>query len=78
MPASLAGRRRYGTEVADVCIDALAVNFDVASWDTQFSRVWPAGSPAAISYGRRIAEGPRFTIDDALGRLSCTGRTAVA
>lgn len=75
VPASLAPCRRYGTEVADVYIDALAVHFDTMAWVTQFARVWPEGSPAAVSYGRRIADGPRFSIDDALGR---TARAACA
>ena len=41
---------------------------DTAAWDASFRRWWPAGSDAALSYGRRILEGPPFTIGDALGR----------
>jgi hypothetical protein len=68
VPASLARCRRYGTEVADVHVDALAVHFDTAAWDARFSHAWPAGSAAAVSYGRRIVDGPQFSVDDALGR----------
>jgi hypothetical protein len=78
VPASLARSRRYGTEVADVYIDALAVRFDTATWDAQFAQVWPAGSPAAVSYGRRIIDGPQFSIDDALGRTERAGCVSVA
>ncbi len=78
VPASLARSRRYGTEVADVYIDALAVHFDTAKWGDQFARVWPAGSPAAASYGRRIIGGPQFSIDDALGRTEGAGCLSAA
>jgi hypothetical protein len=78
VPASLARSRRYGTEVADVYIDALAVAFDTAAWDAQFGRVWPEGSPAAMSYGLRIVDGPRFSVDDALGRSERAGCVAAA
>ena len=78
VPASLARRRCYGTEVADVYIDALAVHFDTALWDVQFSHVWPSGSAAAVSYGRRIVHGPQFSIDDALGRTVRAGCAAAA
>ena len=78
VPASLACRRRYGTEVADVYIDALAVAFDTAAWVAQFAHVWPAASPAAVSYGRRIIDGPQFSIDDALGRTERSGCASAA
>ena len=68
VPAALAGARRYGTEAAGVYIDALAVRYDVAAWDAQFTRLWPDGSAADLSYRRRIIDGPQFTVDDALGR----------
>lgn len=78
VPASLARSHRYGTEVADVYIDALAVHFDTATWDAQFAQVWPAGSPAAVSYGRRISGGPPFSIDNALGRMERAGCVSAA
>ena len=68
VPAALAGARRYGTEAAGVYIDALTVRYDVAAWDAQFTRLWPDGSAADLSYRRRIIDGPHFTVDDALGR----------
>jgi hypothetical protein len=70
VPASLASARRYGTELAGIYLDALQVRFDFAEWLARFDTVWPAGSDAAVSYRRRIIDGPQFTVDDALGRTS--------
>jgi hypothetical protein len=70
VPRALAGTRRYGADVADVYVDALAVNFDLAAWDRDFAAQWPAGSAAELSYSARIARGPGFSIDDALGRTA--------
>jgi len=69
VPAALACLRRYGTETAGVYIDALAVPFSTTAWDQRFDAVWPAGSPAAVSYRRRLVDGPDHSVDDALGRL---------
>jgi hypothetical protein len=44
----------YGMQRGEVFIDALPVAFDHARFVDQFDRVWPEGSPAAISYRRRI------------------------
>jgi len=68
VPGSLAATRRYGADVADVYVDALAVNFDTAAWDRAFAAQWPAGSAAQRSYGARICHGPAFSVDQALGR----------
>src|SRR4029450_12647970 len=68
VPAARAGVRRYGTEAAGVYIDALAGCYDGGAWDGQFTRLWPDGSAADLSYRRRIIDGPPFTVDDALGR----------
>lgn len=74
VPMALAPLRRYGVEAAGVYVDALAVDFDTAAWDAQFTACWPAGSEAAVSYGARIAHGPDFSVDAALGRVAaaCT------
>ncbi|MEP6607618.1 MAG: hypothetical protein ABJA83_02950 [Burkholderiaceae bacterium] len=68
VPPALTSARLYGADVAGVYVDAMAVRFDAAAWEGEFSQLWPSGSPAEISYRRRIVEGPAFTIDDALGR----------
>jgi hypothetical protein len=36
-----------------------------------------AGSDAALSYGRRIVDGPEFSIDDAFGRAIAPGCAAL-
>ncbi len=68
LPAALERARLYGTHVHGVWVDALKVEFGCAAWLDRFDAIWPAGSPAAISYRQRIAHGPAFTIDAALGR----------
>lgn len=71
-PRALERLRLYG--LADECcfVDALKVEFDLPEWLARFDAIWPAGSPAAASYRRRIVEGPAFTIDQALGRVPAT------
>lgn len=68
MPAALAACRAYGADVAGVYVDALSVHFDFTAWRAMFLDTWPAGSDAHVSYFDRIADGPAFTVDDALGR----------
>jgi hypothetical protein len=53
-----------------VWVDALRVDFDLPAWLARFDALWPAGSPAAVSYRRRIVDGPPFSIDAALGRVA--------
>ncbi len=47
----------YGSCVRGVYVEALAVEFDHSAFVAQFDRIWPEGSPAAISYRTRIVEG---------------------
>jgi hypothetical protein len=68
LPAALAASRAFGLYERGVWIDALRVRFDLARWLERFDRLWPSGSAAAVSYRDRIARGPSFTIDHALGR----------
>jgi hypothetical protein len=68
VPAGLRAARLYGADLDGLYVDALAVHFDASAWDLAFARWWPPGSDAALSYGRRIVDGPAFTVDDALGR----------
>lgn len=79
VPRALAGARRYGADLAAVTVDALTVDFDTVAWDRAFAAQWPVGSAAQLSYGARIAHGPRFSIDEALGRkpvLACHAAVA--
>ena len=79
VPRTLASERLYGADAGGIYVDALAVRFDGASWDQEFERLWPRQSPAYVSYRRRIADGPDFSVDQALGRVplrGCAGTTA--
>jgi hypothetical protein len=67
LPLPLARMRLYGLAHADVFIDALRVDFDFDAWLLRFDSLWDAASPAAVSYRRRIVDGPRFTVAQALG-----------
>jgi len=76
----------YGAIIDDIHIDALAVHFDQAAWQQDFSANWPEGSAAEISYGKRMANGPRYGLNRAMGpgirisqtllqQVSAAGRT---
>ena len=70
LPASLIAKRLYGMYERGVWIDALRVDFDLTEWLHSFDALWPAGSAAALSYRTRLAHGPRYSIDAALGRAA--------
>lgn len=44
-------------------VELLPVAFDIAAWQALFSRWWPAGSDAALSYDERIRGGTRLDIE---------------
>ncbi len=68
LPAALEPARRYGLHERGVWVDAIDVGFDAARWLMRFDALWPAGSPAAVSYRQRLTHGPAFTVAAALGR----------
>jgi len=70
LPAALEAARVFGLEERGVRIDALRIAFDTERWIERFDRLWPTGTPARVSYRRRIVRGPRFRLDDALGGLA--------
>ncbi len=78
VPNGLAERRIYGLYERGVWIDAIRIEFDVAAWLALFDRLWPAESPAAISYRDRITQGPAFTPAQALGRTPAVSHCALA
>ncbi len=51
----------YGTVIDGVHLDGVPLHYDQAAWLAHFDRVWPADSPAAMSYRRRIVHGPGYT-----------------
>ncbi len=73
LPVLLEPLRAFGLHERGVWVDALRIRFDAARWLDRFDVLWPEGSPAAVSYRDRIARGPQFTADHALGRelLAC-------
>jgi hypothetical protein len=70
LPRALEGERLYGLHERGVWIDALKLAFDASAWLQRFDAMWPAGSAAARSYRARLAQGPAYGIDAALGRAS--------
>jgi hypothetical protein len=63
----------YGTRLGAVVIEAVPVRYDHDAWLARFDRVWPAGSPANLSYRKRIACGPAYDIEQALRIGAPTG-----
>jgi hypothetical protein len=57
----------YGMTVGGARFDALPVRFDSTAWVRRFMRNWPPGTPAHDAYFNRIANGPDFTLADAIG-----------
>ena len=56
----------YGTIIDGVHIDALAVAYDPAQWQQEFSANWPEGSAGHLSYHQRITSGPRYGLNRAM------------
>jgi hypothetical protein len=56
----------YGLKRDGVHIDALAVDYEHGRFLDRFLARWPAGTPAHLSYARRILEGPAYTVAQAL------------
>jgi len=56
----------YRAVAHGVCIEAVPIRFDADAWRRRFESTWPAGSPASISYARRISEGPDFRPEQAV------------
>ena len=58
----------YGERLGPVVVETLAVRYDHERWLAQFDRLWPAGSPAAVSYRKRITDGPGYDPAQAVRR----------
>ncbi len=66
----------YGEWLGPLFVETVAVRYDQERWLAHFDALWPAGSPAAVSYRRRMTEGPGYEPDQALrGAVSPTGAT---
>jgi hypothetical protein len=62
----------YGTRLGAMVVEAVPVRYDHEGWMTRFDCVWSAGSPASLSYRKRIASGPGYEVEQAVrtGALS--------
>jgi len=56
----------YGTEVAGLSVDAVGLEYDHDAWLEKFDSLWPAESPAALSYRKRIVDGPAYAFEKAM------------
>jgi len=56
----------YGARLGAIVVEAVPVRYDHEAWLARFDRVWPAGSPASVSYRKRIASGPGYDVEQAL------------
>jgi len=56
----------YGVRLGAAVVEAVPVRYDYEAWMARFDRVWPAGSPAALSYRKRIASGPGYAVEQAV------------
>lgn len=56
----------YGSRLGATVVEAVPVRYDHEAWMAEFDRVWPAGSPAALSYRKRIASGPGYEMEQAV------------
>ena len=63
----------YGARLGAVVVEAVPVRYDYEAWLAEFDRVWPAGSPAALSYRKRIASGPVYGVEQAVRTGARTG-----
>jgi len=70
--AKSTGEAFYGTRLGAVVVESVPVHYDYDAWLARFDRVWPEGSPASLSYRRRIVSGPAYGLDQAprLGQSS--------
>jgi hypothetical protein len=66
----------YGTRIGPVHLDALALHYDGNRWNSEFLANWPPGTPAHASYFRRITNGPRYSLEQAVRWLQVGTRRA--
>ena len=56
---------------AGVHVDCVPLHYNQAAWFAHFDRLWPAVSPAALSYRNRIIRGPNYTPAQAMRGAVC-------
>lgn len=60
-----------GVSGAGVYLDLLPVAFDLPAWLAEFDRLWPATTPAAVSYRQRILEGTPLQPEELILHHTC-------
>ena len=56
----------YGVRIDGAYVDAVAVHYDHSPWIEGFAENWPEGSPAHVSYFKRMTEGPAYELSRAV------------
>ena len=56
----------YGTQIAGVHVDSLALHYAPHKWWSLFESLWPPNSPAHLSYGSRIHDGGELSLAQAV------------
>lgn len=56
----------YGARLGDMVVEAIPVHYDHEAWMACFDRIWTPGSPAALSYRKRILSGPAYDVGQAV------------
>ena len=56
----------YGVQIEGTHLDCVPLHYDHPAWLACFDEVWPAGSPASLSYRQRIVSGPRYGVGQAI------------
>lgn len=59
-------RALYGARLGGLHVQAVPIEYEHRAWLQAFAAQWPAGSDADLSYRRRIENGPRYEISEAL------------
>jgi hypothetical protein len=66
VPSPAGAAALYATRLSVLHIEALPVRYDAARWLEQFAANWPPGTAGHESYYRRITQGPRYTLHQAV------------
>jgi hypothetical protein len=56
----------YGARLGKWVVETVPVRYDHEAWIARFDRLWPSGSPASLSYRKRIASGPDYEMEQAV------------
>jgi hypothetical protein len=64
----------YGDRIGAAWVEAVPLRYDHDAWIENFDRTWPAGSPASLSYRKRMVSGPAYQLRQAArSGAKCSG-----